>query len=142
VRFGDVGVPEQTYAEQYIQTPVNTQVPTINAENIFTIGSFVMPFAGRAVVNFWGRFAWTGVNVPCWISLSMSAQSTPPPTDTVDHTMVDASAAGGSRNDHPSHAYWTGLAKGQTVTMRTRVFIAHSLPTYEWSMAIVRMFRA
>lgn len=143
MRHGDVpvGVGGRLGAEFYVQQYVNTNLTVVNGENILYIGSFTMPFAGSAIVSFWNKLQWRGGE--SFLAVSMAAQSTPPPTDTVDN-LTQSQIPGTdftSVVDIPSYAYWANLASGQGVTMISRVYVGGVLPYFEWSLALVRCFR-
>jgi hypothetical protein len=142
MRHGDVAIVGRVFAEQYIQTDMgNGTVPATDAANIYNIGSFTMPFAGRATVSFWVRFEWWNSN--SYFEISMASQSTPAPSDTVNNAWMDGheGTTYGSKADIPSYATWNGLTSGQVVNMRARVYIGGFFPQIEWALALVRMYR-
>jgi hypothetical protein len=141
MRFGDVPIADRHYHEVYVQTSINSVLVGGGVDNIRAMGSFVMPFAGRAVVSFWASLTWTGNQAN---ALSMSSTSTPPPSDSSDILIEQATSHPSfpSSIDLASHCVWNNLTAGQTVTMRGRVWCGGGVgPTWSWALAFVRMHR-
>jgi hypothetical protein len=142
VRFGDNPLAERVFHEQYVQTAMGNVAIPPNVVTVYTIGNFTMPFAGRATVSMWARFEWWDSNG--YFEVSMSDQSTPPPTATMLNGWQDGhpGATFGSKADVPSYATWNGLTKGQVVTMKARIYAGAVTPQLDYLFAFVRMYRA
>jgi hypothetical protein len=141
VRFGDVGVNQRTYHEEFRQTYWRVQVPTTNAENLYNVGNFQMPFDGKARVDLFGKFEWIRNQ---FVGLSMAAQSTPSPTESSDLIVMDTPPDGFiCVRDIASHAIWNSLTAGQVVTMIYRVYVGGGefAPVLISTAAVIRMFR-
>lgn len=142
MRFGDAIPTERTFHEQYIQTDMGAvTVPTLNAENTYNVGSFTMPFAGSAVLNFLVRLEWINGELYTYAHVG---QSTPAPADATYNTWRDGhdGPTFGSKADIPAAATWTGLAKGQVVTLRASIYVALLNPKFDYFFGFARMFKA
>lgn len=139
-RSGDLTIPETAFYEQYIQTQPNYSPPT-GQWNYSNVGTFTMPFAGGAVAHTWGRFSWS--NGACYIGYLIGGASpgAAEACQIVNYDGHEPGVFGTSRVDIPSFARWSGLAKGQVVTVVTQYYVS-SAATYEYNLVLARMFRA
>jgi hypothetical protein len=107
--------------EAYFQVTVNMGL-TVAGENIFTMGSFAMPFAGSLQAELYAEVHWPNGTSPD-VFLSVGAMSTPAPSGSGDLGVCQPGAVGyNSDHDMRTHAVWNGLSAGAVVTGVARIW--------------------